>query len=203
MWFAALGTYNTAPWFVHLADKLLEGSPAVLSLLDEQRWPWRDAHSHLVAPTRLRAYLYHYDLTRRSDLPWNAAQAAADHTHWSVSAPGDVWRRVRVGDYLPVVGRGDDSVAHFLQHHGWPRRPAAARQAADVEMSGRRHCAAGLWAQCLMLSLLRLLRHHDGVVVASFAVTAIVALTTHVWVALRRRATGTVAAARALKEKRD
>ena len=28
MWFAALGSYQGAPWLVHFVDKLLEGSPA-------------------------------------------------------------------------------------------------------------------------------------------------------------------------------
>ena len=31
--FAALGNYQGAPWFVHLADKLLEGSEAVADLV--------------------------------------------------------------------------------------------------------------------------------------------------------------------------
>ena len=36
MWFAALGNYQGAPWFIHFVDKLLEGSKAVIGLIDAE-----------------------------------------------------------------------------------------------------------------------------------------------------------------------
>jgi hypothetical protein len=67
MWFAALGSYQGAPWLVNLADKLLEGSPAVMRLLDTKRYPFvRETAdgSELVPPAMVKARLFHYDFTR-------------------------------------------------------------------------------------------------------------------------------------------
>ena len=36
MWFAALGDYRQNPWFVNFCERLLQGSPEVLALLDEK-----------------------------------------------------------------------------------------------------------------------------------------------------------------------
>ena len=84
MWFAALGSYHGAPWLVHLADKVLEAAPDVLSLLDTSRWPWRSTNDAPVAPKVVRARLYHYDFTRAA-LPW----APPNHTKWEVRNGSD------------------------------------------------------------------------------------------------------------------
>lgn len=39
MWFAALGTVEQSPWFLHFLERLLEGSPAVWGLLEENPFP--------------------------------------------------------------------------------------------------------------------------------------------------------------------
>jgi predicted DCC family thiol-disulfide oxidoreductase YuxK len=39
MWFAALGTYERNPWFVRFMEKLLEGSPEVLALIEHNPFP--------------------------------------------------------------------------------------------------------------------------------------------------------------------
>lgn len=59
--FAALGNYQSAPWFVAMADKILEGSPSVIDLLDDTN-PMRIRHgngtvSYLPA-ARIKATLY-------------------------------------------------------------------------------------------------------------------------------------------------
>ncbi len=80
MWFAALGSYRTTPWFGRLAERLLQGSPPVLRLLG--RNPFPDA-----PPRYLRAVLYHYRFTdpdeRRREGTW--------------------WTRSREGLYCPAV----------------------------------------------------------------------------------------------------
>jgi hypothetical protein len=62
MWFAALGSYQSAPWLVHLVDKLLEGSQPVMRLLDMNRLP-RVKHDEPPF-SEIRARRYSYDFTR-------------------------------------------------------------------------------------------------------------------------------------------
>lgn len=124
MWFAALGDYNSAPWLVHLVQKLLEGSSDVKELLDTHRDPFPVA-----PPQAVRARLYYYDFTR-SNKPWsrgrlnpafdvgNDAVAALDtgdsyskqeRPHW--------WSRVFVREYMPALERGNPSLQSFVHHH--------------------------------------------------------------------------------------
>ena len=39
MWFAALGDAQQNPWFMNFCDRLLQGSPEVLALLDKNPFP--------------------------------------------------------------------------------------------------------------------------------------------------------------------
>lgn len=80
MWFAALGSYEHNPWFVHFCVRLLQGSPEVLALLAHNPFP--DA-----PPRYIRAMLYDYRFTDR-------AARRADGT-W--------WRRQLRGLYCPVL----------------------------------------------------------------------------------------------------
>ena len=96
MWFAALGSYQSSPWFVHLANKLLEGSPSVKALLDERRDPFPDK-----PPEFIRAHLYHYDFTNFT----------SDSGAW--------WRRTFIQEYLPALERNNPSVKKFLAAYGW------------------------------------------------------------------------------------
>ena len=80
MWFAALGSYRTNRWFVEFIERLLQGSPEVLGLLEENPFP--DA-----PPRYIRAVLYDYQFT---DFDTKQAEGA-----W--------WRREWKGLYLPVV----------------------------------------------------------------------------------------------------
>jgi hypothetical protein len=61
MWFAALGTYAQAPWFINLIDKLLEGSPAVLQLLDVDSGAVLKTVQGGKAPDLIRSKLFKYD----------------------------------------------------------------------------------------------------------------------------------------------
>ena len=104
MWFAALSTYQSNPWFVHLMWRLLQGSPAVRGLLDEAS-PFRDA-----APKFVKADLYHYDFTR----PGGKGDA------W--------WARERVGEYFPAVDLGNASLRKFAED--FTKGTEQARQSA-------------------------------------------------------------------------
>jgi len=60
MWFAALGSYRQNPWFIAFLDRLLDGSPDVLALLDGNPFPDKP-------PRYVRALLYEYKFTRFGD----------------------------------------------------------------------------------------------------------------------------------------
>lgn len=57
MWFAALGSYQHNPWFVHLVYKLLEGDRDVLDLMGKNQ-PFKKP------PRYIRAQLYKYHFTK-------------------------------------------------------------------------------------------------------------------------------------------
>jgi lipase maturation factor 1 len=80
MWFAALGDYRQNPWFVNFCDRLLQGSPEVLALLDKNPFP-----DH--PPRQVRASLYDYRFTD----PAGRRIAGA----W--------WKREFIGEYLPPI----------------------------------------------------------------------------------------------------
>ncbi len=80
MWFAALGTYREAPWFLRFCEQLLRGSPDVLALLAGNPFP---AHP----PRYIRATLYDYHFTNLA----------------TKRAGGAWWRRSPKGSYCPVL----------------------------------------------------------------------------------------------------
>jgi hypothetical protein len=85
MWFAALGTTQNNPWFVNFMERILRGSPDVLSLLE--RDPFAGD-----APRYVRGMLYQY---RFSDL----------HTKRTT---GEWWQRDLIGTYFyPISSNGD------------------------------------------------------------------------------------------------
>ncbi len=80
MWFAALETCDENPWLVRFIEKIHDGSPEVLGLMDVNPFP-------SAPPRRIRAMLYDYRFTgfaeRRSTGAW--------------------WRREAKGLYCPEV----------------------------------------------------------------------------------------------------
>jgi hypothetical protein len=80
MWFAALGPYQTTPWFEGLILRLLEGSPDVLRLFESNPFP--DQPPRFV---RASVYDYHFSdrVTRRATAAW--------------------WEREYLGAYFPPV----------------------------------------------------------------------------------------------------
>lgn len=91
MWFAALGTYRTTPWFLNFALRLLEGSPDVLILLEKNPFPDEP-------PQYIRALLYEYRF--------------ADPR--SRKASGNWWTRTLKGIYLPPTTRTDSDSPFYI-----------------------------------------------------------------------------------------
>jgi hypothetical protein len=84
MWFAALGTWEDAPWFASFEARLLEARPEVLKLLAQDPFGGR-------APKFVRARLYQYRFSRGADggeAPW--------------------WTREEIGPFGPTLTRGND-----------------------------------------------------------------------------------------------
>jgi len=80
MWFAALSRDELTPWFQAFLARLLEGSPAVLGLLQRNPFPGHP-------PTYIRAQLYDYRFTTPEER----------------NATGAWWTRRLVGAYSPAV----------------------------------------------------------------------------------------------------
>lgn len=78
MWFAALGP--APPWFARFLERLLQGSPDVLALLENNPFPDRP-------PRYVRALLYDYHMTDRATRRRTGA--------W--------WRRELLGMYVPPL----------------------------------------------------------------------------------------------------
>jgi hypothetical protein len=80
MWFAALGSYETTPWFEPFLARLLVGSEPVLGLLERNPFP---AHP----PKYVRAMAYDYRFTTPAER----------------RATGAWWHRTALGAYSPVA----------------------------------------------------------------------------------------------------
>jgi hypothetical protein len=66
MWFAALDTYQNNPWLINFMVRLLEGSPEVLALLEQNPFP-------NAPPRYVRAMLYLYHFTDFDSIQPNEA----------------------------------------------------------------------------------------------------------------------------------
>jgi len=79
MWFAALGDVSRNGWIVQFMDRLAEGAPAVLKLMETNPFPQHP-------PRFVRAMLYQYKFT---DMATRRATGA-----W--------WQREQIGVYYEV-----------------------------------------------------------------------------------------------------
>ncbi len=84
MWFAALGSYRSNPWFVQTVIALLHGKPEVTALFEKT--PFSSNPPHYV-----RATIYRYRFT-----------TAEEHRQ-----TGAWWKRLELGEYLPSVSLED------------------------------------------------------------------------------------------------
>jgi Lipase maturation factor len=96
MWFAAMGSYERHPWFIHLIAKLLEGDKAVISLLKRNPFPG-------APPRHVRAQLYLYRFSS-----WHEKRKV-----------GMWWIRESVGSYFPTVSLQSPALHMLLQQMRW------------------------------------------------------------------------------------
>jgi hypothetical protein len=96
MWFAAMGSYQRHPWFIHFVAKLLQGDKAVLSLLNRNPFPEK-------APRFVRALRYQY----RFSSPAVKRQTGL----W--------WQREMMGIYFPAVSLQSPALRMVLQRMQW------------------------------------------------------------------------------------
>jgi hypothetical protein len=96
MWFAAMSSHRSHPWFVHFIGKLLEGDRATLGLLKANPFPDRP-------PRYVRALLYEYQFTNPAE--------RAENGLW--------WKRRFVAVYFPPVSLRMGPFRDFLQSQGW------------------------------------------------------------------------------------
>ena len=82
MWFLPLRGFGIDVWFLRFVEKLLAGDRAIRKLL--RRDPFDGE-----PPRFVRASLYEYRFATRSEQ----------------RETGEIWKRTRVGEYLPVVAR--------------------------------------------------------------------------------------------------
>lgn len=146
MWFAALSDYQNTPWIVHLVAKLLEGSAPVKHLLDASRDPFPDH-----PPDAIRCNLYYYDFTR-SNSSWILELPIAEIVSGNSS---QWWTRTFAREYLPVLERGNPTLAAFVGHH-WPQQSPTA--AASSSLALQWLCeddSAPLWLTALLFTLLK------------------------------------------------
>ncbi|MHB1949741.1 MAG: lipase maturation factor family protein [Gammaproteobacteria bacterium] len=80
MWFAALGTVQSNPWFLRVMERLLQNSPPVVALLENNPFPDKP-------PQFLRALFYEYNFTTSEER----------------EKTGAVWKRQLTGFYLSSV----------------------------------------------------------------------------------------------------
>eukprot|EP00943_MAST-04B_sp_MAST-4B-sp1_P002091 g2091.t1 len=118
MWFAALANYP--PWYIHLVDKLLEGSKNVIGLLNGKTYPFTNK-----PPKFIRSKLYHYDLTRY-DYSWHRNFGTATTLINSGRNNTHLWwhRSKKFKEYTPVLEKSNPSVNSFLNQNGWDRPTA-------------------------------------------------------------------------------
>ncbi|XP_051976735.1 lipase maturation factor 2-like [Xyrauchen texanus] len=100
MWQAAQRGHDQSPWFTGLVQRLLEGKPEVVSLLqvDETQYPFSQK-----PPAFIKAKLYNYHFT----------YPAKDKSHLQ-----DWWKRQYTGEFLPIVNLGDTTLDKMLEESG-------------------------------------------------------------------------------------
>ncbi len=84
MWFAALGPYQSSPWFANFVVRLLQGAPEVVRLLARNPFP-------NAPPKYIRAVVAAYRFTT-----WTERRAT-----------GDWWKSAPAATYLPPVSLAD------------------------------------------------------------------------------------------------
>ncbi len=120
MWFAALGSYQSSPWLVHLVWQLLHKESEAWALLDKNsvnnKEVWQLGRT---PPAKIRIMRYDLDFTR-SALPWvpPSLTAATDRIQLWQGDTGLWWHRLPKGLYLDALDLKNPSVPDFLRGNG-------------------------------------------------------------------------------------
>ncbi|XP_065676372.1 lipase maturation factor 2 isoform X5 [Hydra vulgaris] len=103
MWFAALGSYQRNPWFVHLIYKILQGSKDVAYLMAPS--PFKNN-----PPKYVRSSLYTYHYTKLRNMSEFLIQSRKIKK-W--------WRREYSKEYTPPLSKDDPSLIRYIHDMGW------------------------------------------------------------------------------------
>uniref|UniRef100_A0A672RIL1 Lipase maturation factor n=1 Tax=Sinocyclocheilus grahami TaxID=75366 RepID=A0A672RIL1_SINGR len=139
MWQAAQGGDDTSPWFTGLIQRLLQGKPEVVSLLqvDEAQYPFSQR-----PPALIKAKLYNYHFT----------DPAKDKTHLQ-----NWWRRQYKKDFFPIVNLDDPTLKKLLEESGlkekFPVQPGSDTPVSQVLSLIRGH-VKGLSGSLVLSTLL-------------------------------------------------
>ncbi|XP_070580075.1 lipase maturation factor 1-like [Ptychodera flava] len=96
LWFAAFQDYQSNPWLIHLAAKLLENDEQTTELIAHNPF------EHTDPPKYIRIEHYRYTFTK-------IGSTAAKEGKW--------WKRRRIGSYMPPVSL--NSLTSYLQRRGY------------------------------------------------------------------------------------
>ena len=96
IWFAAMSTPQSHPWMIHLVWKFLHNDKDALSLITYNPFPDKP-------PKYIRVELYKYEFAE----PWNKS--------------GLVWKRERIGAWLPHLSKDNKELREFIDANGWDR----------------------------------------------------------------------------------
>ncbi|XP_042605316.1 lipase maturation factor 2-like [Cyprinus carpio] len=139
MWQAAQGGDDTSPWFTGLIQRLLQGKPEVVRLLqvDEAQYPFSQR-----PPALIKAKLYNYHFT----------DPAKDKTHLQ-----NWWRRQYKKEFFPIVNLDDPTLNKLLEESGlkekFPVQPGSDTPVSQVLSLIRGH-VKGLSGSLVLSTLL-------------------------------------------------
>ncbi|XP_051547301.1 lipase maturation factor 2-like [Myxocyprinus asiaticus] len=125
MWQAAQDGHDQSPWFTGLVQRLLEGKPEVVSLLqvDETQYPFSKK-----PPALIKAKLYNYHFT------YPVKDKSRRH---------DWWKRQYTGEFFPIVNLGDTTLVKMLEESGltekFPVQPSSDTPVSQVLSHIRGH----------------------------------------------------------------
>lgn len=162
---------------IHLADKILEGSPAVMELLSkETKEELRLVHESGHTVKAVRAKRRHLDFTRldnpllvekeeREVLATQPGAFDATATWYHRSLNGTVLEE----DYFPVLEKENESVYHFLKSHGWDRLSQGAHSKhgalwsrISLQLRQRWQVLLGMWVTGALVLKRKLLRQGES-----------------------------------------
>mgnify|MGYP001026515890 CR=1 FL=1 len=96
IWFAAFSNYEQHPWMVNLVWKFLHNDEDTLSLIDYNPFPNKP-------PNYIRVEHYLYNFAPLDD------------------PTGAVWKRKRIGSWLPPLSKNNQNLRDFIQSNNWGR----------------------------------------------------------------------------------